>query len=73
MPRYQVLRYIRIRIGPSSHYESVGEYYEGEIINSGGYPFYGDDGNMWVSYTAYSGATRYVCYSDGFTRYLTEI
>ena len=73
MPRYQVLRYLQIRDGPSSFYNCVGEYNQGEIINSGGYPFYGEDGNLWVSYTSYSGATRYVCYSDGYNQYLLEI
>ena len=49
-------------------------YYEGEIINSGGTPFTGEDGRIWVSYTGtQTGATRYVFYRDGSTQYLQEI
>lgn len=74
MPRYQVIySFLRIRAGPSTSYECVGEYYMGEIINSGGLPFFGEDGKVWVSYTSYSGATHYVCYNDGSTQYLQEI
>ncbi len=75
MPRYMVNENnLSIRTGPSVSYECVGKYYRGEIINSGGYPFEGEDGRIWVSYTASgSGATRYVCYFDGFNQYLTQI
>jgi len=75
MPRYQVIYdFLRIRTGPSTSYECVGEYYRGDIINSGGYPFEGEDGRIWVSYTgAQTGATRYVCYNDGSTQYLRQI
>lgn len=75
MVRYQVIYdFLRIRTGPSTRYDCVGEYYEGDIINSGGYPFRGEDGKIWVSYSGgRTGVTRYVCYSDGSTRYLEEI
>ena len=75
MPRYMVIYdFLRIRTGPSTSYECVGKYYRGDIINSGGYPFEGEDGKIWVSYTgAQTGATRYVCYNDGDTQYLREI
>ena len=75
MVRYQVTyEFLRIRTGPSTSYDCVGEYKRGEIINSGGTPFRGEDGRMWVSYTGgQTGATRYVCYSDGSTQYLSRI
>lgn len=75
MPRYQVIYdFLRIRTGPSTSSDCVGQYYNGDIINSGGVPFKGDDGRMWVSYTGgQTGATRYVCYSDGSTQYLKRI
>ena len=69
MVRYQVIyEFLRIRTGPSTSYDCVSYYYEGEIINSGGTPFTGEDGRIWVSYTgAQTSATRYVCYRDGST------
>ena len=75
MVRYQVIYdFLRIRTGPSTSYECVGKYYKGDIINSGGNPFRGDDGRMWVSYTGgQTGATRFVCYNDGSTQYLEKI
>ena len=74
MVRYQVIYdFLRIRTGPSTSYKCVGEYSNGDIINSGGYPFRGEDGRTWVSYTGSQGSTRYVCYSDGSTQYLKEI
>ena len=75
MVRYQVIYdFLRIRTGPSTSYECVGQYYYGDIINSGGFPFAGEDGRLWVSYTgASTGATRFVCYNDGSTQYLQEI
>ena len=75
MVRYQVIYdFLRIRTGPSTSYQCVGQYNNGDIINTGGQPFIGEDGKMWVSYTgAQTGATRYVCYDDGSTRYLKEI
>jgi hypothetical protein len=75
MVRYQVIyKFLRIRTGPSTEYECVGEYEKGDIINSGGIPFEGDDGRMWVKYTGgQTGAKRYVCYSDDSTQYLAEI
>ena len=75
MVRYQVIYdFLRIRTGPSTSYQCVGEYQRGDIINSGGSPFRGEDGRTWVSYTGgQTGATRYVCYSDGSTQYLRRI
>ena len=75
MPRYQVIyEHLNIRTGPSTSYECVDKYYLGEIINSGGDPFKGEDGKIWVSYTGgQTGKTLYVCYSDGNTRYLKKI
>jgi hypothetical protein len=75
MPHYLVIYdFLNIRTGPSTSYECVGKYYRGDIINSGGYPFRGEDGKMWVCYTgAQTYAKRYVCYNDGYTQYLTEI
>lgn len=75
MVRYQVIyTYVNIRTGPSTEYRKVGTYDEGEIINSGGYPFEGEDGNIWVSYTGgQSGKTRYVCFRDHSTQYLERI
>ena len=75
MPRYQVIYdFLRIRTGPSTSYKCVGEYNEGDIINSGGYPFKGEDGRIWVSYTgAQTRRTLYVCYNDGDTQYLAEL
>ena len=75
MVRYQVIyEFLRIREGPSTSYDDVGKYYRGDIINSGGYPFRGEDGKMWVSYTgAETGVTLFVCYKDGSTQYLRQI
>jgi len=75
MVRYQVIyKFLRIRTGPSTEDECVGEYEKGDIINSGGIPFEGDDGRMWVSYTGgQTGVTRYVCYSEPGTQYLRRI
>ena len=75
MVRYQVIYdFLRIRKGPSTSYDQVGTYYKGDIINSGGLPFRGEDGRTWVSYTgAQTGVTLFVCYNDGSTQYLQRI
>ena len=75
MVRYQVIyEFLRIRTGPSTSYECVGEYEYGDIINSGGTPFTVEDGRKWVKYTGgQTGAKRYVCYSEPGTQYLAEI
>ena len=66
--------FLRIRTGPSTSYQCVGQYYRGDIINSGGAPFRGEDGKLWVCYTgAQTGVKRYVCYNDGYTQYLSEL
>ena len=75
MPKYMVIcDFLRIRTGPSTSYEYIGQYCKGEIIKSGGYPFEGEDEKIWVSYTAArSGSTRYVCYNNGSNQYLKQI
>ena len=75
MVRYEVIYdYLNIRTGPSTAYQNVGEYERGDIINSGGDPFRGEDGKTWVRYSGGStGRSLYVCYRDGSTQYLRRI
>ena len=66
MVRYQVTcECLRIRTGPSTSSRQVGQYYRGDIINSGDEPFEGEDGRTWISYSGgQTGVTRFVCYDD---------
>ena len=75
MVRYEVIYdYLNIRTGPSTAYKNVGEYEYGDVINSGGEPFRGEDGKTWVRYSGGStGRALYVCYRDGSTQYLRRI
>ena len=76
MVRYQVIYdYLNIREGgASTSYPLAGKYYRGDIINSGGEPFKGEDGRLWVSFTGRETLkTLYVCYRDGSTQYLKRI
>ncbi len=75
MPVYKVIfSFLRIRAGPSTSDDCVGEYYYGDYINSGGYPFE-NEGRLWVQYYgAQTGVARYVCHTDvDGTRYLEEV
>jgi len=54
---------LRIRVEPTTKSKWLGNYYCGEIINTGGKPFKGEDGNLWIKYfAANTGYSRYVCF-----------
>lgn len=52
-----------IREEPTTKSRIIGFYEFGEFINTGGKPFKGEDGNLWIRYIGgKTGLPRYVCY-----------
>jgi len=75
MIKYQITcSLLRIRVEPTTKSKCVGFYEFGEFINTGGKPFKGEDGNLWIRYfAAKTGIPRYVCFQYKFEKYLTQI
>ena len=56
---------LRIRTQPTINSKCVGFYETGEMIYTGGEPFKGDDGRVWIRYFGRkTGVSRYVCYHE---------
>ena len=56
---------LRIRTQPTINSKCVGFYETGEMIYTGGEPFQGDDGRVWIRYFGRkTGVSRYVCYHE---------
>ena len=54
---------LRIREKPTTKSRIIGFYEFGDFINTGGKPFKGEDGNLWIRYIGgKTGLPRYVCY-----------
>lgn len=54
---------LRIREEPTTKSRIIGFYEFGDFINTGGKPFKGEDGNLWIRYIGgRTGLPRYVCY-----------
>ena len=68
MIKYQITcSLLRIRVEPTTKSKCVGFYEFGEFINTGGKPFKGEDGNLWIRYfAAKTGIPRYVCFQYKF-------
>ena len=66
MIQYKVIcSLLRIRTQPTVNSKCVGFYESGEMIYTGGEPFQGDDGRLWIRYFGRkTGVSRYVCYHE---------
>ena len=54
---------LRIREKPTTKSRIIAFYEFGDFINTGGKPFKGEDGNLWIRYIGgKTGLPRYVCY-----------